>query len=45
MNTTTNMRFNRFKRLKHSDVGANEEFIESLIVEQNEEATDYNHYN
>lgn len=45
LNTTTNMRFNKFKRVMHNDIGASNEFIENLIVEQKDESIDYNTYN
>ena len=45
MDTTTNMRFNKFKRVREGEIGATNEFIESLRVEQHDESIDYKAYN
>ena len=34
-NSTTNMNFSKFKKLRANEYGVTEEFIENLIVEQN----------
>jgi hypothetical protein len=45
MNTTTNMRFNKFKRVMANDMGASNEFIENLRIEQRDESIEYKTYN
>ena len=45
MDTTTNMRFNKFKRVKNNEQSATNEFIEGLRVEQDQESIDFREYN
>lgn len=44
-NSTTNMRFTKFNKLRQQETGISKEFIESLIIEQKEENIDYDLYN
>jgi hypothetical protein len=44
-NSTTNMNFSKFKKLKSNDYLVSDEFIENLVIEQKEENVDYQMYN
>ena len=47
MNTTTTLRFGKKKKLADEDLDEinDPQFIENLIVEQDEERVNYGHYN